>query len=123
VAGAFLVSVMVGRPLARRFAGDLCSLPRGLFHDPDLHRFFQRVSLMWAAVVLVNAGLAFWLLVTQTTTVYLVTQTMLSITLARCGRGGFDALVLSIGHEDERAVRRVTSAGGPTCRGRPGNRR
>ena len=81
LASAFLGSVLLGRPLARRFAGDLCSLPRHIVHDPVLHQFFQRVSIMWAGVVLVNAALAFWLLVTQSTTVFLLAQTMGAIAL------------------------------------------
>lgn len=34
---------------------------------------------MWAVVVLANAAYAFWLLVTQSTTVFLVAQTIGSI--------------------------------------------
>lgn len=79
LASAFLFSVVLGRPLARRFATDLRLLPNHVFHDPILHRFFQQVSLLWAAVVLANAAYAFWLLVTQSTTVFLVAQTMGSI--------------------------------------------
>ena len=79
LAAAFVGSVLVGRPLARRFAADLALLPRHVLHDPILHRFFQQVSIMWAAIVLANAMFAFWLLSTQSTTVFLVTQTIGSI--------------------------------------------
>jgi hypothetical protein len=81
LASGFLFSVVLGRPLARRFAADLGLLPFHIFHEPVLHRFFQRVSLMWAAVVLANAAFAFWLLVTQSTTVFLVAQTIGSIVI------------------------------------------
>lgn len=79
LAGAFLVSVVVNRPLARRFAGDFCTMPRRLLHDSRVHRFFRRVSLMWGVVGMLNAGLGLWLLTTQSTDVYVVASTVLSL--------------------------------------------
>lgn len=79
LAAAFLVSVMLNRPLARRFAGDFCALPREIVSDARVHHLFRRISVMWGAIGLLNAGVALWLLVTQTTLVYVVTKTALSI--------------------------------------------
>jgi hypothetical protein len=79
LATAFMWSVVRGQPLARRFASDLALLPSHVFHDPVFHDFFQRVSLMWAIVVLANAGFGFWMLVTQSTTVFLAARLICSI--------------------------------------------
>jgi intracellular septation protein A len=79
LAAAFLVSVILNRPLARRFAGDFCALPREIVLDARVHHLFRRISVMWGAIGLLNAGVALWLLVTQTTLVYVVTKTALSI--------------------------------------------
>jgi intracellular septation protein A len=79
VAVAFLGSVALGRPLARRFAGDFCVLPGHLLGDLRVHRFFQRVSLMWAAVGFANAALTMWLLVTLSTGTFVVAQTTVSL--------------------------------------------
>jgi Protein of unknown function (DUF3159) len=79
LAAAFLVSVMLNRPLARRFAADFCALPREVVADVRVHHLFRRISVMWGAIGLLNAGAALWLLLTQTTPVYVVTKTALSI--------------------------------------------
>ncbi len=79
LAAAFLVSVVINRPLARRFAGDFCNLPRRVLSDGRVHRFFRRISLMWGAVGLANAAAGFWLLTTQSTNVYVIASTALSI--------------------------------------------
>lgn len=79
VAVAFLGSVVLRRPLAMRFAGDFCSIPTEVLRDLRVHRFFQRVSIMWAVVGFANAALTLWLLVTLSTGVFVVAQTSLSI--------------------------------------------
>jgi hypothetical protein len=79
VAAAFLLSVVAGRPLARRFAADYCSIPGSLLADARVHSFMLRVSLMWAAVGFVNAGITLWLLVSQPTASYLVAKAAVSI--------------------------------------------
>ena len=79
LAGAFFASVVVDRPLARRFADDFLTLPRRLLRDRGVHRFFRHVSLMWGVVGLANALLGLWLLVTLSTSAYVVASTVLSI--------------------------------------------
>jgi intracellular septation protein A len=76
---AFLLSVAAGRPLARRFAGDFVTLPSELFLAPYVHRFFIRNSMMWALIGLLNAAIAYCLLITLATTTFAVTQTLWSI--------------------------------------------
>jgi intracellular septation protein A len=81
LAAAFLGSVVCRRPLARRFAGDFCTLPRAVLHDLRVHRFFQRVSIMWAIVGLANAALTLWLLVTVSTSAFVAAQAALSVSV------------------------------------------
>ena len=76
---AFLCSVAAGRPLSRNFAGDFVTLPKDLLFAPYVHRFFMRNSVMWALVGLLNAAIAYCLLVTLATTTFAVTQTIWSI--------------------------------------------
>ena len=79
IAAAFLVSVFLGQPLAQRFAADFCTLPHHVLSHARTCECFSRVSLMWAGVGFANALLMFWLLMSQGTTTYVVTQTSLSI--------------------------------------------
>ena len=79
LAGAFLVSVSLDRPLARRCAGDFCALPHHVLAYGGVHRFFRRISVMWGAFGLAQTTLAFWLLSTQPTGLYVAAKTVFSI--------------------------------------------
>ncbi len=79
LAGAFLVSVRLDRPLARRFAGDFCFIPHHVLADLRVHHFFRRNSVMWGVFGLAKTAVALWLLTSQPTGIYVVTKTVLSI--------------------------------------------
>jgi intracellular septation protein A len=81
VATVFLGSALLGRPLALRLAADLMPLPEALLAHQRVRRFFQRVSVLWAAVFLANAGISLWLLVSQSLATFLWTRTVTSLTL------------------------------------------
>jgi intracellular septation protein A len=81
VASVFLGSVLLGRPLALRLAADFMPLPEALLAHAGVRRFFLRVSLLWAAVFLANAGISLWLLVSQSLATFLWTRTVASVSL------------------------------------------
>jgi intracellular septation protein A len=81
VAGVFAGSVLLGRPLALRLAADLLPLPEALLARHGVRRFFQRVSLLWAAVFLANAGIGLWLLMSQSLATFLWSRTVASLAL------------------------------------------
>ncbi len=62
---ALLVSAVVGRPFTQRFAHDFCPIDPAIMSRPLVHRFFIRISVLWATVLMLNAGLVFWLLVSS----------------------------------------------------------
>jgi hypothetical protein len=62
---ALLVSAIVGRPFTQRFAHDFCPMDPAIMKRPLVHRFFVRISFLWASVLMLNAGLVFWLLVSS----------------------------------------------------------
>jgi hypothetical protein len=62
---ALLVSAMVGRPFTQRFAHDFCPMDPAIMKRPLVRRFFIRISVLWATVLMLNAGLVFWLLVSS----------------------------------------------------------
>ncbi len=78
VAGLFLLSVPVGKPLAERLARDFCPLPEALLARPFMRTFFIRISLLWAAVFLTNAAASFYLLLHQSVGTYVITKQALS---------------------------------------------
>jgi hypothetical protein len=62
---ALFVSAMVGRPFTQRFAHDFCPMDPAIMSRPLVRRFFIRISVLWATVLMLNAGLVFWLLVSS----------------------------------------------------------
>jgi intracellular septation protein A len=67
-AAALLVSVPLGRPLIQRLAHDFCPLPPDVVANAHVRRLFQRLSLLWASVLLVNASVTLALLLTMSVT-------------------------------------------------------
>jgi intracellular septation protein A len=61
---AFLVTIPFNRPLIQRLAEDFCPLPAELVKSAPIRNFFQRISLLWAGVLLVNASLTLGMLLT-----------------------------------------------------------
>jgi hypothetical protein len=72
VAGAFFGSVLVGRPLVWRLAGDFLPLPAHLIGDPGIARLFRRLSILWGGATLTGAALHAWLLLSVPVTVFVV---------------------------------------------------
>lgn len=66
---ALLVSLRLKQPLIQRLANDFCPLPPEVVSSAPLRRFFQRLSLLWAAVLLMNSSMTLGLLLTVNTTV------------------------------------------------------
>jgi hypothetical protein len=79
LAGAFLLSVPAGRPLAGRLAADFLPLDPDTMARPYMRRFFVRVSLLWAFVQLGNAAVTVWLLVSQPVATFVVAKTFVSM--------------------------------------------
>lgn len=62
---ALVVSAVAGRPFTQRFAHDFCPMDPAIMRRPLVRRFFIRISFLWASILMLNAGLVFWLLVSS----------------------------------------------------------
>jgi len=78
VACAFLVSVPTGRPLVQRLASDFCPIPANLFDHAPVRQIFLRLTLLWGAAQFANAAVTFYLLLSQSVGVFVVTRTIVS---------------------------------------------
>jgi hypothetical protein len=58
-------SAIIRRPFTQRFAHDFCPIDPAIMRRPPVQRFFVRISVLWATVLMLNAGLVFWLLVSS----------------------------------------------------------
>jgi hypothetical protein len=78
IAGAFLLSVPLDRPLAGRLADDFCPLPADIRTNAHVRQFFRQISLLWAFIGAVNVTVTLWLLFTQSIGTYVVAKTAAS---------------------------------------------
>jgi hypothetical protein len=76
VGGAFGVSALAGRPLARTLAEDYLPLTAQFVAHPRVAAFFPRVSLLWCAVNLVNAAATYGLLLSASTGNFLLVKSL-----------------------------------------------
>lgn len=72
----FAMSVVIGRPLIARFAGDFCPLTPDVQDRPAIVQLFRRLTYLWAAVNLAAALVTFTLLITVPTPVFVGTATV-----------------------------------------------
>jgi intracellular septation protein A len=85
VAVLFLLSVISRRPLAERLAHDFCPLDPDMMSRPFLRQFFLRLSLLWFAVLAVNAGFVMWLLVESSLRSFVIERMLVSTLLTTGG--------------------------------------
>ncbi len=78
VAGAFLFSVPLNRPLAARLAADFCPLSTEMHANTHVRRFFRQISLLWAFVQTANAGITIWLLFSQSLSTFVLMRSVVS---------------------------------------------
>lgn len=85
VAILFLLSSLTKRPLAERLAHDFCPLDPSLLRRTAVRRFFVQISLLWAIVLLANAGTVMWLLLSSPLRMFVLERTAVSWSLTGLG--------------------------------------
>jgi len=76
-----LASAVAGRPLILRLARDFCPIPDDAMDHGHLRRFFLGISVVWGVAHLLNAGMALWLLSSQSLGTFVVVRTTFGYTL------------------------------------------
>jgi hypothetical protein len=75
VAVVLLISAALRRPFTQRFAHDFCPLSPELLARPRVQKFFVQISVVWAAVLLLNAGLVLWMLLSSSLKMFILERT------------------------------------------------
>ena len=65
-----VLSALLGRPFTQRFTHDFCPLSPGLLARPSVHRFFVRVSFLWAGTMFLNGAIVLALLLTASNSAF-----------------------------------------------------
>jgi intracellular septation protein A len=84
VGALFLMSVRLGRPLARRLADDVCPLPAHVLDRRPIIKIFSRITVLWALVNIANGSTALWALLSSSLGGMLLARTVGSFTLVVC---------------------------------------
>src|SRR5438270_4453234 len=87
IAGAFLLSVPAGRPLAERLAHDFVPLEPEIMRLPGAKRVFIRITLLWAFVNLANAVVSITLLMSQPVGTFVAVKTIGGMVLVAAAVG------------------------------------
>jgi len=78
---ALVGSALLGRPFTQRFTHDFCPLTPELLARPIVHRFFVRVSFLWAVAMFVNGGVVLWLLLTASAGAFPLERVAITLSL------------------------------------------
>lgn len=71
----FLASVRFNRPLVQKLTLDYIHLPSAVLKHERVRRFFARITLLWAFVLLANSAVSIWLLLHESIGTYLLVRT------------------------------------------------
>jgi hypothetical protein len=74
-------SAVLGRPFTQRFATDFCPMGAELLARPRVRRFFVRISLLWATILMLNAGIVLWLLLSSSLRAFVLERTAVTWSL------------------------------------------
>jgi hypothetical protein len=75
LAGVFVASVALGRPVVTRFADDFCPLAPDVAARPRVVRLFSSLTMLWSAVHLLTAATTLGLLVSLPVRIFVPLKT------------------------------------------------
>jgi intracellular septation protein A len=84
LAGVFLGSVVIGRPVIARLAHDFCPISYEVAKRPEIVRLFVGLTILWAGVHLLTAATTLGMLVSMSVPMFVAFKTVacLGITIA-----------------------------------------
>lgn len=71
----FLASVRLNRPLVQKLTLDYIHLPSAVLKHERVRRFFVRITLLWAFVLLANSTVSIWLALHETLGTFMLLRT------------------------------------------------
>jgi len=85
LAGVFLGSVLIGKPLIARLASDFCPMDEAIGLRPPVAQLFSGLTLLWAGIHLLNAATTFGLLVSLPLGAFVAIKTGASLAITFAG--------------------------------------
>jgi hypothetical protein len=79
--GLLLGSALIGRPFTQRFTHDFCPLSPEFLARPNIHRFFVRVSFLWAVTMLLNGVFVLVMLLSAASNAFAIERSGITVSL------------------------------------------
>jgi uncharacterized protein DUF3159 len=77
----FLVSLGSARPIVARLAADFFPMSQDIATRPRVQQLFWRLTLLWAVLCLMRAGVTLWLLHAESISTFVATKGLLTLTV------------------------------------------
>jgi hypothetical protein len=81
----FLISLLTATPVVARLAADFYPMTSEVSERPRIRRLFWNLTLLWAGICLVRAGVTVWLLNALSMSTFITVKTMVSPSIAVLG--------------------------------------
>ena len=77
----FLLSLRSARPVVARLAADFFPMNQDIASRPRIQRLFWRLTLLWAALCLLKAGVSLWLLHAESISTFVAAKGLVTISV------------------------------------------
>jgi hypothetical protein len=85
IGAVFLLSLGSARPVVARLAADFFPMTQDIAARPRVQQLFWRLTLLWAFLCLLRAGITLWLLRAESITAFVAAKGLLTITVLLFG--------------------------------------
>jgi hypothetical protein len=96
----FLISLATATPVVARVAADFYPMTAEVSQRPRIKRLFWNLTLLWAGICLVRAGVTMWLLHALTLPTYVTVRTMVNPSIALTGAALTLALAVRVARRE-----------------------
>jgi hypothetical protein len=103
----FLASAATRNPMVDRLAKDFCPLTSEVVARRRVKLLFRRLTVLWAGVNLLNAGVTCWLLLTQSVAVFVAVKPLSAMAVTWTAVGGTVLWSLRVARQEGLRTRRV----------------
>jgi hypothetical protein len=96
----FLLSLLTARPVVARIASDFFPMSAEVAHRPRVQQLFWNLTLLWAGICLLKAGVTMWLLHALSLPSFVTVKTMLNPSIAAMGAAVTIALAVRVARRE-----------------------
>ncbi len=100
VGTAFIASLLTARPMVARLAGDFYPMDEELHLRPRIRRLFRNLTVLWAALCLIKAGLTLWLLESTSLETFVLVKSVSALSINMLAAGATIGLAVLVARKE-----------------------